>query len=118
MLPFGSINPSPHTRNGNTDGYEPGAYDYDVFCTVQSIHLCKGQVTRHAVLRLSGGRKLPITANAAPEDMYISSVRVNGKDWNSAILPHNEIASGGTLEFVLNDKPTQWTLNTITASLP
>lgn len=94
-----------------------------VFCNLglcpnagQDFYYLNAPMVKDAVLRLSGGRKLHITANAAPENMYISSVKVNGKDWNSAILPHDEIASGGTLEFVLSDKPTQWALNTITAS--
>lgn len=35
-------------------------------------------------------------------------MKVNGKEWNSAILPHSEIAVGGTLEFELSASPTDW----------
>lgn len=47
---------------------------------------------------------IPVPANASEENVYIKSLKVNGKPWNSAILPHSEIASGGLMEFELSSE--------------
>lgn len=89
-----------------------------IFCNLglcpnagQDFYYLNAPMVKDAVLRLSEGHKLHITANAAPGNMYVKSLKVNGKEWDSAILPHSEIALGGTLEFVLSDKPTRWAMH-------
>ncbi|MBQ0096797.1 MAG: GH92 family glycosyl hydrolase [Bacteroidales bacterium] len=88
-----------------------------IFCNLglcpnagQDFYYLNAPMLKSAVLNLQGGNKLRIVANAAPENVYVQSVKVNGRDWNSAILPHSEIACGGTLEFVLSPVPTTWAM--------
>ena len=49
---------------------------------------------------LENGRKLTVVArNNSPENVYVQSLRVNGKPWNQAWIRHADIAAGATLEF-------------------
>ena len=84
-----------------------------IFCNLglcpnagQDFYYLNAPLVSDAVIRMSGNRKLRITANASEENVYIKSLKVNGKPWNSAILPHSEIASGGLMEFELSSEPS------------
>ncbi len=61
-------------------------------------------------MRLSNGKKFTMTAESLSEqNVYVQSVRLNGKDWNSPFLPYSELKNGGTLDFVMGPKPNkQW----------
>ncbi|TCO46277.1 putative alpha-1,2-mannosidase [Kribbella antiqua] len=62
-----------------------------------------------ATVRLPGGKKLVISAPGnSLKNVYVKSVKVNGKKWTSTALPHDLIASGGKIEFELTDKPSSW----------
>lgn len=67
----------------------------------QDFYYLNAPAVSHAVVRVQGGKMLTIKANAAPENIYVKSLKVNGKEWHGAILPHVEIRGGGCLEFVL-----------------
>ncbi len=110
-----------HAMNNGFDleGY-PGNEDtgamasWFIFCNLglcpnagQDFYYLNAPLVSEARVRLSGNGTLRIKANASPRNVYIKSLKVNGKPWNSAILPHSEIASGGELEFVLCDDPSQ-----------
>lgn len=60
---------------------------------------------------LGDGKMLEITTRGGDEGtFYVQSLNVNGKEWNRSWLRWDEIfAEGGTLEFVLGDKPSRWT---------
>ncbi|MFF3398823.1 GH92 family glycosyl hydrolase [Streptomyces sp. NPDC002659] len=62
-----------------------------------------------ATVHLENGRDLVVKApkNSA-RNIYVQSLRVNGKAWNSTALPHELIARGGTLEFSMGAKPSSW----------
>ncbi|MFF0742208.1 GH92 family glycosyl hydrolase [Streptomyces sp. NPDC004111] len=62
-----------------------------------------------ATVRLENGRTLTVRApkNSA-KNIYVQSLRVNGKPWNSTALPHDLLARGGTLDFAMGDRPTAW----------
>ncbi len=54
------------------------------------------------------GRKFTIIArNNSPENVYIQSVKLNGKKLDRLWITHEEITRGGVLEFTLGDKPKQ-----------
>jgi putative alpha-1,2-mannosidase len=62
-----------------------------------------------SVLILANFKKLTILAeNAGKDAIYIQSCKINGKDWNSAVFRHADIAGGGKIELVLSDTPTDW----------
>lgn len=56
------------------------------------------------------GKKFVIkTKNNSPENIYIQSVRLNGKPLNTFHFPHKEFVKGGTLEIELGPSPNkQW----------
>ncbi|WP_406399023.1 GH92 family glycosyl hydrolase [Streptomyces sp. NBC_00879] len=62
-----------------------------------------------ATVHLENGRDLVVKApkNSA-RNIYVQSLRVNGKAWNSTALPHELIARGGTLEFSMGAEPSSW----------
>ncbi|MET7278506.1 GH92 family glycosyl hydrolase [Kribbella sp. NPDC005582] len=64
---------------------------------------------KKATVRLPGGKKLVVSApNNSAKNVYVKSVRINGKKWTSTNLPHDLIASGGKIEFEMTDKPSSW----------
>jgi putative alpha-1,2-mannosidase len=59
-----------------------------------------------AELEVAPGRTLVIEArNNGPENLYIQSVRWNGKPYSKVWIPHAELARGGRLVFELGPKP-------------
>lgn len=93
---------------GNDDTGSMGSWY--VFCTIgicpnagQDFYYLNAPAVPKAEISLKGGKKLTITANAAPGNVYIRSCKVNGKEWKGAILPHSEIKNGGTIEFELSN---------------
>lgn len=56
-----------------------------------------------------GNKPLRITAEGLSDNsFYVQSLKVNGEPWNRSWLSHSDIASGGTLEFVLGPNTTTW----------
>lgn len=97
----------------DTTGY-PGNDDtgsmssWFIFCTLglcpsggQDFYYLSAPALSKAEIRLAGGKKLLIKANASAENTRIISCKVNGREWTEAVLPHSEIAGGGTIEFIL-----------------
>ncbi len=63
-------------------------------------------MVREATLHLPGGKQFTIRTNRSGEnDVYIRSMKLNGKKHTRYTLSHEDIMNGGTLEFVLNSKP-------------
>ncbi len=61
---------------------------------------------QRVVLHLGNGRTLTIKTDKPGADFpYIQSAAWNGAAWNAAHIPHEVIASGGTLEFELGKRP-------------
>jgi predicted alpha-1,2-mannosidase len=48
-----------------------------------------------------------VVHNQSPENTYIQSARLNGKEWNSFQLPHSVFAAGGSLELTLGPVPNE-----------
>ncbi|MFT4197481.1 MAG: GH92 family glycosyl hydrolase [Pseudoxanthomonas sp.] len=60
-------------------------------------------------LALPGGRRLLVRApNNSPENVYVQSLKVNGKPWTRAWIPHRLLAAGATLDFVMGPEPSSW----------
>lgn len=86
-----------------------------VFCNLglcpnagQDFYYLNAPLIHNATIRLPGGGKLVIRANASEGNVYIKSLKVNGKEWDSAILPHSLIKDGATLDFELDSEPSGW----------
>jgi len=67
-------------------------------------------VFRYVKVELGDGKYFEIKAhNASPENKYIQSARLNGKEWNQPWFSHEDIANGGILELEMGPKANkQW----------
>ena len=111
-----------HTMNSSYDltGY-PGNDDtgsmssWYIFCSLglfpnagQDYYYFNAPSVSKAVVRLSENRQLTITANAAKENVYIKSCKVNGQPWNTPFIKHSELMNARTIEMELSSTPTDW----------
>ena len=56
--------------------------------------------------RLENGKTFTIRArNVSPTKKYIAGAKLNGSPYRKAFIDHRDILAGGTLEFVMTDKP-------------
>ncbi|MDR2561856.1 MAG: GH92 family glycosyl hydrolase [Holophagales bacterium] len=63
---------------------------------------------------LANGRYLTVEAkNLSEKNIYVQSLKVNGKDWTNPFLPYQEIINGGTLVFTMGPKPSKWGTNPV-----
>lgn len=61
------------------------------------------------VMQLSNGKKLTVIAgNISDRNIYVQSVRVNGKVWPAPFLPYREIKNGGTIIFEMGAQRSNW----------
>lgn len=59
-----------------------------------------------AVVLLDKGKKLNIEAKRKNNDhIYVKRVEWNGKQLKEPVIHHSELAKGGTLSFIMSDKP-------------
>ena len=59
-------------------------------------------------IRLENGKKFIVKAkNNSPENIYIQSAILNGKQLKRNYIRHSEIVNGGTLEFVMGKAPNK-----------
>ncbi|MFA5734440.1 MAG: GH92 family glycosyl hydrolase [Proteiniphilum sp.] len=59
-------------------------------------------------LTLGNGKLFRIVAtNNSPENKYIQTARLNGKEWNKPWFSHDDIKEGGILELVMGEKANQ-----------
>src|SRR5574338_352448 len=64
------------------------------------------------VINLENGKTFTIKSkNLSDKNIYIQSARLNGKELTKSFITHNEIITGGILEFTMGDKPNKniWT---------
>jgi predicted alpha-1,2-mannosidase len=61
-----------------------------------------------ATVNISGDKTFTIIArNNSKENIYIQSVKLNGKNLNRTYITYDEIISGGTLEFTMGNTPNR-----------
>lgn len=59
-------------------------------------------------ITVKDGKKFKIIAeNNSPENVYIQSATLNGKDFNRTYIEHAEIMDGGELKFVMGNTPAK-----------
>ena len=63
----------------------------------------------YTAINLEGGKKFEIIAPALSEkNIYIKSIKLNGKDYPYSTLRHQDIVNGGKLVIELSETPTNW----------
>lgn len=56
----------------------------------------------------ANGKEFKVIAhNNSPKNIYIQSVKLNGKDYNKSFIDYKDIAEGGTLELNMGEKPNK-----------
>lgn len=61
-----------------------------------------------AVIQLPGGKQFIVKAPRKKEsDIYIRSMKLNGKKYTKTFITHQDLINGGTLEFVMSAKPNR-----------
>ncbi|HTL72626.1 MAG TPA: GH92 family glycosyl hydrolase [bacterium] len=67
-----------------------------------------------AVMHLSNGKDFTMTAeNLSDENIYVQSVRLNGRNWDSPFLPYQELKNGGKIAFKMGPQPSRWGTNPV-----
>jgi len=73
-----------------------------------SVYVFGSPQLKKAVIHLKNGKDFTVLApKAGGKNMYIQSVRLNGRTYAKTYLTHSDILSGGTLEFEMGDKPNK-----------
>jgi hypothetical protein len=85
-----------------------------VFSSMGFFPVCPGRpeyvfgspIFEKVTISTEGGKPLVIQAkNVSKENKYIQSVRLNGIAYKNLWISHQDLISGGTLEFEMGDKP-------------
>jgi predicted alpha-1,2-mannosidase len=75
----------------------------------QDIYYLHGGRLPHASFRLPNGKLFTINSqNASLENIYVQSANLNGKPLKVPYIKHEDIQNGGTLEFIMGAKPSDW----------
>jgi len=62
-----------------------------------------------ATVNLENGKKIVVNApNNSASNVYVQSLKVNGKAYTSTSLPHSLLAGGATLDFDMGPQPSSW----------
>jgi predicted alpha-1,2-mannosidase len=63
-------------------------------------------LTEKAVISMENGNRFSVRVhNLSAENVYIKAIKLNGANLDRYYLTHEEITTGGQLEFVMSDKP-------------
>ena len=78
----------------------------------QDVYLISSPIFKTAIIHLENGKSLNIiTKKGSDKNIYIQSASLNGKPLTKNWFRHGDIAEGGTLEFVMGPKPSEWSRN-------
>jgi predicted alpha-1,2-mannosidase len=64
-------------------------------------------LVENATLQLPSGKTFTIKAAGAATKPYIQKVLLNGKPYDAGFISHDVLMTGGTLEFIMSDKPNK-----------
>jgi len=78
-------------------------------CPASDYYVIGAPQLPKAVMHLSNGKTFSMTAeNISEQNIYVQSVKLNGKDWDSPFLPWKDLKNGGRIDFVMGPQPSQW----------
>jgi predicted alpha-1,2-mannosidase len=110
----------PNSLPGNDDcgqmsaWYVLTAMGFYPVCPASDYYVIGSPAVQKAAMHLSNGKTFTVTAeNLSDKNIYVQSVRLNGKDLNNPFLMYDELKSGGTLDFVMGSQPSKWGTNPV-----
>lgn len=72
------------------------------------VYVFGSPAVNEAEISVGTGKTFRIIAhNNSSKNIYIHSVKLNGKEYNNAWITHRDIIKGGVLEFTMSDKPNK-----------
>lgn len=77
----------------------------------QPVYTFGTPIFTNAKIHLENGKTFEIKANDGNKSVappFIQSVKLNGKNHKKAFFTHEDLMRGGTLEFMVADKPSRW----------
>jgi putative alpha-1,2-mannosidase len=73
-----------------------------------SVYMIGAPAMKKSVIQLLQGRKFTVLAsNRSAANIYIQSAMSNGKNYTHTYITQKNITDGGTLEFVIGNKPNK-----------
>ena len=109
----------PNSLSGNDDCGQMSAWyiftalGFYPVCPASDYYVIGSPAVKKAVMHLSSGKKFTMLAeNLSEQNIYVQSVKLNGRNWNTPFLPHRELKGGGTLVFTMGPQPNpEWGAN-------
>jgi predicted alpha-1,2-mannosidase len=104
----------PNSLTGNDDCGQMSAWY--IFTAMGFYPVCPGSdyfvigspCIKRAEMHLSNGKNFTTTAeNLSEKNIYVQSVRLNGKDWNKPYLPFKEMKDGGSIIYTMGAEPNK-----------
>ena len=75
----------------------------------QDLCTIHGPSFARVTIHMEGGKTIIIRAEGASgKNIYVRSLRVNGKEWNTPFIRRTELGAGAELDFVMGDRPSPW----------
>lgn len=106
-----------YTLNGYPGNDDSGAMSsWFVFAAMgffpnagQDYYFLHGPSFKSVTIHLENGKSIRITGeNASARNIYVQSLRVDGKEWDRPFITHAELEKGAVLDFVMGSKPSFW----------
>lgn len=104
----------PNSLTGNDDCGQMSAWylftclGFYPVCPASDDYIIGAPQVPRAELQLSNGKRfVTVAENLSDKNLYVQSVRLNGKEWNSIYLPYAELKKGGTLTFTMGPTPSK-----------
>lgn len=70
------------------------------------MYVIGSPVFQDITLNLENGKTFQVKCqNYDPENKYIQSAKLNGKEWTKSWFTHEDLMNGGTLELVMGRQP-------------
>ena len=107
-------NTTPNGLSGNEDAGQMSAWyvlssmGLYPFNPASATYEIGTPIFEKSTINLQDGGTFVIKAeNVSPENFYIQSAKLNGKEFNTTTISHEQILAGGTLEFVMGSEPNK-----------
>lgn len=96
--------------NGQTSAwYIFSSLGFYPVCPGSGEYIIGSPIFRRADIRLEDGKTFTVKAeNVSERNIYIQSATLNGVTFEKCYITYDQIMSGGVLEFVMGDTPSDW----------
>jgi predicted alpha-1,2-mannosidase len=109
----------PSSLSGNDDCGQMSAWyiftalGFYPVCPASDYYVIGSPAVKKAVIHLSSGKQFTMLAESlSDQNIYVQSVKLNGRNWATPFLPYRELKRGGTIVFTMGPEPNKhWGTN-------